>query len=455
MCDDGPMALSAIDRRIIALAVPALGTLAIEPLYILVDTAIVGRLGTDPLAGLAVAATVLLTITSFVMFLQYGVTPDVARAIGQGDDGGARRAASDSAWLAVLLGVPVGLLVAALAGPLARLLGAHGAVLDAAITYLRISALGLPFVFVTMVGHGVMRGHNNLTRPLVVVAVANAVNVVLELVVVYGFDMGVAGSAWSTVVVQIGAAVAFGGIMRPYLARVRPAWTRLRPVLARGGHLGLRSVAMLGAWVAVTRVAATVDTPTLAANQVLVQLFTFLALVLDALAIPAQSLVAGALGSGDRARAMDIGRSSLRLSLWVAAGLGVVLAASSPLLPRLFSGDGAVISRVVAGSVFLAVMQIPGAVAFALDGVLIGGHDTKYLGRAAVTNLIPWLPFLIAVVVHPALGIGGLWAGLLALMTTRAIINLRRFRSQRWMDGAAATATAADVPADVGPTPIG
>ncbi|MCU1396429.1 MAG: putative MatE family transporter [Ilumatobacteraceae bacterium] len=440
----GTRRTSPLDRRIIALAIPALGTLAIEPLYILVDTGIVGRLGTDPLAGLAIASTVLLTISSFVMFLQYGVTPDVARAIGAGDDERARVAAADSAWLAVLLGVPVGLLVAALARPLAVALGGHGAVLAAAVTYLRISAIGLPFVFVTMVGHGVMRGRNNLTRPLVVVLVANVVNVVLELLVVYGFHMGVAGSAWSTVVVQIGAAAAFGGILRPFLARVRPTWARLRPVLARGGHLGLRSVAMLGAsWVASTRVAATVDTATLAANQVLVQLFTFLALGLDALAIPAQSLVAGALGAHDEDEAMAIGRSSLRLSLWVAGGLFVVLAATSGVLPRVFSADGAVISRVTAGALFLAVMQIPGAVAFSLDGVLIGGHDTRYLGRAAVLNLIPWLPFIAAVLLFPQLGIGGLWAGQLALMTTRAAINLRRFRSRRWIAGSSTVEVAA------------
>jgi Na+-driven multidrug efflux pump len=266
-----------------------------------------------------------------------------------------------------------------------------------------------------------------------VVLVANVVNVVLELIVVYGFHMGVAGSALSTVVVQIGAAMSFTGIMRPYLMRIAPAWARLRPILARAGHLGLRSVAMLGAWVAVTRVAAHVDTATLAANQVLQQLFMLLALALDALAIPAQSLVAAALGADDRDGAMEIGRSSLRMSLWIAAGFGIVVAATSPLLPRLFSNDGSVISRVTVGLIFLAVMQLPGAVAFSLDGVLIGGHDTRFLGRAAVCNLIPFAPMLVAVVIHPALGIAGLWAAQLVLMTSRALVNHRRFSSRRWM----------------------
>jgi putative MATE family efflux protein len=433
VCDDGPVQLSDLDRRIIRLAIPALGTLAIEPLYVLVDTAIVGRLGTDPLAGLAIAAIILLTITSFVMFLEYGVTPDVAHALGRGDERGAGVAASDSLSLAVMLGVPVAVVIALVARPLAELLGAHGAVLEAATTYLRISTIGLPFVWVTMVGHGVMRGHNNLTRPMVIVLFANLVNVALEIIVVYGFHMGVAGSAWSTVVVQIGAAISFTGIMRPYMVRIAPAWHRLRPILARAGHLGLRSIAMLGAWVAITRVAARVDTVTLAANQVLQQLFTFLALALDALAIPAQSLVAGALGAGDREGAMAIGRSSMRLSLWVAAGFCAVVVATSPVLPNVFSADEAVISRVFVGLFFLAIMQFPGAIAFALDGVLIGGHDTKYLGRAAVFNLIPFVPVLVAVIVHPAFGIAGLWAAELVWMMTRAYINHRRFSSRRWM----------------------
>ena len=427
------MNLSVLDRRIIRLAVPALGTLAIEPLYVLVDTAIVGHLGTEPLAGLAIAATILLTITSFVMFLEYGVTPDVARALGRGDARSAGVAATDSLSIAVLLGAPAAAVIAVVARPLCSLFSSHDAVIDAATTYLRISAVGLPFVWMTMVGHGVMRGHNNLTRPLVIVLAANVANVVLEVIVVYGFDMGVAGSAWSTVIVQIAAAFAFTGIMRPYMERIAPAWRRMRPILARAGHLGLRSVAMLTAWVATTRVASHVGTSTLAAHQVIQQLFTLFGLALDSLAIPAQSLVAGALGAGDADEAMAIGRSSMKMSVWVAAVFCCVLAASSPFVGTLFSDDDAVVGRVLVGTLFLAVLQIPGAVAFALDGVLIGGHDTKYLARAAAFNLIPFVPALAAVIVYPSLGIAGLWASVLIWMTTRATVNHRRFASRRWM----------------------
>lgn len=431
--------LSALDRRIIALAIPALGTLAIEPLYILVDTAIVGRLGTDQLAGLAIAGTVLLTITALLGFMQYGVTPEVAYARGSGETERARVIARDATWLAVFLGIPVALLVSLCAHPLAGLLGATGGVLEAATTYLRISAVGLPFVFITLVGHGVMRGYNDLRKPLVVVLIANVANVIIEIVVVYGFKMGIAGSAWSTVVVQIGAAVAFATILRPHLARVRPAWVRMKPFLVIGSHLGLRSAAMLAVWITVTRVAAHVDTPTLAAHQVLFQLFTFLALILDALAIPAQSLVAGAMGSLDPEDAMAVGWSSTRLSLWVGCGFCVIVSITSPLVPHIFTNDAAVISRVTAGLLILGVIQIPGAVAFALDGALIGGQDSRFLGRAAVFNLVAYVPFLVATVMYPALGIGGLWGGQLAWMTCRALVNTHRFRSRRWMPAALQT----------------
>jgi putative MATE family efflux protein len=306
-------------------------------------------------------------------------------------------------------------------------------VLTAATTYLRISAVGVPFVLVAFVGHGVMRGYNDLRRPLQIVVVANVVNLIVELVAVYGLDLGVAGSAWSTVIVQVLAAGAFGLLLRSRVAAVRPSWQRMRPILVAGGHLGIRSVAMLAVWITVTRVAAGVDTPTLAAHQVLFQLFMFLALVLDALAIPAQSLVAGAMGANDREQAMRIGWSSTKLSLWVGAALGTLVAVLSPLLARLFTSDGAVVSRVGSGLLFLAVMQIPGAVAFALDGALIGGRDQKFLGRVAVFNLVSYVPFLIATLLYPQLGIGGLWGGQLAWMIMRSYVNYRRFRSREWM----------------------
>ncbi len=428
----GGLIRSDRDRTIVRLAVPALGTLAVEPLYVLVDTAIVGRIGTEALAGLGIASTVLLTVSVVIGFMEYGITPEVAHAHGRGESHQARVVAADALWLTMLLGLPTCALVGLGARPIAALLGATGGVLDAAATYLRISAVGLPFVMVAYVGHGVMRGVNDLRRPMIIVLVANALNVVLELVAVWWLGLGVAGSAWSTVAVQILAAGFFLATLAPHLTRVRPAWGRVKPLLVTGLHLGLRGIAMLAVWITITSVAARTDTPTLAANQIAAQLFLFLALGLDALAIPAQSLVAGARGRADTDEATAVGWASNRLSLWCAAGLAGLLGATCMVLPRLFTADPAVVDRATGALLILAVMQFPGAVAFALDGALIGAQDEKYLGRAAVINLAAFAPLVVATLVWPRLGILGLWGAQLTWMVMRAVVNTRRWRSRRW-----------------------
>jgi putative MATE family efflux protein len=428
-----------LDRRIIALAIPALGTLAIEPLYVLVDTAIVGRLGTPQLGGLAIATTILLTVISMTASLEYGVTPDVAFAHGAGRSGEARDVATGALRLAVMIGVPMGAAVAAAAHPLVWLLGGRGDVLGYAVTYLRISCVGLPFVLITYVGHGVMRGINDLRRPLQIVLVANVVNLVLEIVAVYWLDLGVAGSAWSTVIVQICAAMVFLRVLRPHRGGARPTSERMKKLLRSGVHFAVRSIAMFAVWNTATAVAARVDTPTLAAHQVLTQLFMFLALMLDALAIPAQSLVAGALGADDTNQALLVGRTSNRLSLWCAVLLAVVLAALSPVLPHVFSGDPAVHTRLTAGLLILAVMQFPGAIAFAFDGALIGAHDERWLARQAVINLLGFAPLALATLFYPRLGLAGLWGAQLSWMTLRALVNWRRWESRPWLRATGST----------------
>jgi Na+-driven multidrug efflux pump len=214
-----------------------------------------------------------------------------------------------------------------------------------------------------------------------IVIIATVVNLVTELVAVYWLKLGVAGSAGSTVVTQVFAAGLFLMAMHRHLARARPSWARARPLLRQGRHLAIRSIAMYTVWNVSTLIAAYLDAPTLAANQVVLQLFIFLALVLDALAIPLHSLVAGELGSGEHAGAAAIGRASVRLSLWCALGLGVLLVAAAPFLPSVFTTDPAVRSRLIGTLLVLAVMQIPGAIAFALDGALIGAQGPRCCGR--------------------------------------------------------------------------
>jgi putative MATE family efflux protein len=427
---------SPLDRRITALAIPAFGTLAAEPLYLVADTAIVGRLGTQPLAGLALAASVLLFVTSLCSFLAYGTTPRVARARGADDPEGAAAVGVQALWLGVLLGLPLAIGLALFARPVVRLLGGQGAALEAAVTYLRISALGVPFILLALVGAGVFRGVADLRTPLAIVFTASALNLVLELVAVYGLDLGIAGSAWSTVVVQVLAAAAYLVLMRRHLAAARsrrPDRAELGGLARAGSHLVLRVLSLIAAFALATAVAARIDTPTVAAHQVVNTMFTLLALSLDAFAIPAQTLVAEALGAGDPGLARRVGERVLVLSVVVGGALTLGLAALSPLVARVFSADPDVTSRVTAGLVVLAVLLLPGSVAFALDGVLIGAGDVRFLGRAMVMALVIYVPFVALPLLHPSLGIIGVWLALAVWMTARAVLMQRRFRSLAWI----------------------
>lgn len=397
----------------------------------MVDTAVVGRLGTNQLAGLAVAITILALVVAGSNFLTYGTTERVASRLGAGDEAAAADVGVQAVWLSLMVAaVAVPALIVG-ARPLASLLGADGEVLAVAVQYLRISALGVPFVLLALAVQGVQRGASDYRTPLVILLASNVANLVIELVLVFGFDMGVAGAAWSTVIAQAGAGTAFLLVVRRRLVQARkrrPDCTEMAPLLTAGRHLLLRVGSMLVVFTGATAVAARVDEATLAAHQVAMSMFLFLALVLDALAIPAQTLVAEDLGQGGRESAL-IARRVVVLSLIAATAISAVLALLSPVIPFAFTNDDAVASRATAALLFLAALLLPGAVAFADDGVLIGAGDYRFLGRAALGYLVAIVPIGVAVLAVPSLGIAGIWIGLTAWMLLRSIVNTRRVRS--------------------------
>jgi putative MATE family efflux protein len=288
---------------------------------------------------------------------------------------------------------------------------------------------------VALAGQGVLRGVQDLGTAFRIVVLANVANVALELLAVYGLDLGIAGSAWSTVVVQAGAAVAFLVVVRPHLAVAasrRIDRQEMAPFLTAGGHLALRVATVLIVVTGSTFVAAHIDDATLAAHQIGATLFSLLALALDAYAIPAQTLVANALGAGYRVEAVEIGDRVLRLSILTATALGLVLAALSWPLTHVFTSDPAVASRAVVAIVFLALMLPPGGVAWALDGVLMGAGDYRFLGRASAVSALAYLPLAVVTLAVPSLGIAGVWLSMVVWMVARAAVNERRYRSGRW-----------------------
>ncbi len=424
------MALNDLDRRVFALAIPAFGTLAAEPLYRLVDTAVVGRLGTDELGGLAIAVSVLSLVIASSNFITYGTTERVARRLGAGRPTDAANVGVQSLWLAAVVGIAAVPLLVGTARPLARVLGADGAVLEFAVTYLRIAALSVPFVVVSLAAQGVQRGASDYRTPLVILVCSNIVNVVVELVLVFGFDLGIAGAAWSTVVAQTGAGIAFLVVVRHRVRGAtmrRPSWAEMAPLVSAGRHLLLRVGSILAVFTGATALAARIDDATLAAHQITVTMFLFLALTLDALAVPAQTLVAEELGRDEQANeALALARRVVRLSVIVAGALAVLIAVGARPLAAAFTADGAVIARTVSGLLLLAVLLLPGAVAFAYDGILIGCGDYRFIGWASFAYLVAVVPIAIAVIAVPSLGIAGIWIGLTTWMVLRAAVNHRR-----------------------------
>ncbi|PIE32446.1 MAG: hypothetical protein CSA55_03340 [Ilumatobacter coccineus] len=415
-----------LDRRLIRLAIPALGNLAIGPIYVLVDTAIVGRIGTDQLAGLAIAATVLSLVFISGTSLTYGTTEQVAYRLGAGDRPGAATVGVQSAWIALGIGIIEAILLAVFASPIVSVFGGRGEVATHAVTYLTISAVGIPFVMLALSIQGTLRGEADFTSPLAVLAVSNLANLVIELIMVFGLHLGIAGSAWSTVIAQVGAGIWFIAQALPRFGRAShryPRWVDMVPLLTAGQHLVIRVAAMLVVASGSTAVAARIDKPTLAAFQVVGSLFRFVGLSLDALALPVQTLVAERLGRDDRADAAFVSTRAIRLSIGLGAVMAAITLAASVFSAPLFSNDPGVQSRIAAGMVWLGIALLPAAIAFTYDGVLIGASDYRFLGRAAVGYLGVMIPIAIAILTWPSVGIGGIWAGWLVWLMMRAGVN--------------------------------
>jgi putative MATE family efflux protein len=416
---------SVYDREILRLALPALGALAAEPLYLLVDTAIVGHLGTPQLAALALAATVLSNLVALCIFLTYGTTARVTRLHGAGEDEAAAALGPQAFWLALAAGVVVAGAVAALASPLVHALGGRGDVAEMATHYLRIASLGVPMALVALAGQGWLRGMSDLRTPLVIVVVANAANVVLEVLFVYGFDWGLKGSAWGTVLAQLGMGCAFAVVLLRAFAL--PDLARIRSLVSIGAQLVVRTAALLGCFVLATAVCAHIGPATVAAHQIAFQLYGFLALVLDAIAIAGQVIVGRALGAGSADEAIAAARRMIELSLVAGLVIGLVFLALADVVPQAFTSDPKVIDQAHDLWPLFCVMWPVAAIAFALDGILIGAGDTAYMALAMAISFVVFAPIVLA-----ANTIAVVWLAIDVLMVVRVATLGARFARRRW-----------------------
>ncbi|AYN40457.1 MATE family efflux transporter [Streptomyces dangxiongensis] len=424
------------DRAIVALAVPAFGALVAEPLFVLADSAIVGHLGTAQLAGLGVASALLTTAVSVFVFLAYATTAAVSRRLGAGDLQAAIRQGMDGIWLALLLGAAVIAVVLPLAPGIVDLFGASATAAPYATTYLRISSLGIPAMLGVLAATGVLRGLHDTRTPLYVAVGGFVANAGLNLALVYGAGLGIAGSAWGTVIAQCGMAAVYlavvvrgarrhGASLRPDAAGIRASARAGVPLLVR--TLSLRAIIMIA-----TAVAARLGDADIAAHQITLSLWNLLAFALDAIAIAGQAIIGRYLGADDAEGAREACRRMIQWGIATGVVLGLLVVAARPLFLPLFTSDPVVQDVALPALLLVALSQPVCGIVFVLDGVLMGAGDGPYLAWAMVVTLAVFAPVALLV---PALG-GGLtaiWAAMALMMTVRMLTLWLRTRSGRWI----------------------
>jgi putative MATE family efflux protein len=427
---------------VLSLAVPALVVLAAEPLYLLVDTAVVGHLGTVPLGGLAVGGGLLAWAAALLNFLAYGTTARAARRAGAGDRDGAVAEGVQATWLALALGLLVLLLFQLLAGPLTRLLaGGPGPVAEAGEQWLRVAGLGAPLLLISLAGNGWLRGVQELRRPMRYVLAGSLLSLVLCPLLVHPVGLGLVGSAVANVAGQALTAALFVRELVREGVPWRPRPAALRTQLVIGRDLLLRAAVLQLSFLVAAGVAARTGTASLGAHQIALQLFFFLALVLDAYAIAAQTLVGQALGGN---RPADARSTASRVALWgLGTGLlvGATLLALRDVLLPLFSDDPAVLGQAEVVWWFLAGMQPLAGVVFALDGVLMGAGDVGYLRTVTIGSaVIGFLP--LSLLAGPTnWGLAGVWTGLCLFIGLRLAGVLVRVAGDRWLTAPATVGT--------------
>ena len=428
-------------REILRLAVPAFGALVAEPLFLLADSAIVGHLGVAQLAAVGLASAVLHTVVGLMVFLAYSTTPAVARAIGDGQLGKALAAGRDGVWLALMLGTLLAGAGFVMTEPLVGLLGAQGQVQAFAVDYLRWSMPGLVAMLLIFAGTGVLRGLQDTRTPLVVATAGFTLNIVLNLWLVYGLGWSVTGSAVGTSLAQWAMAAVYlmmvQRIARRHGVSLLPSWRGIRGMARVGSWLMLRTLSLRAAILATVLVVTAQGTVNLAAHQLAMTIFSFLAFALDALAIAAQALIGKELGASNPARARLLTATMTRWGAGFGVVTGVLLALAAPWVGALFTSDPEVQTVLAIALWVMAAGQPIAGYVFVLDGVLIGAGDARYLALAGLANLGVYAPLLAAVAfagVAGSAGLAWLWAAFaLGYMAARAVTLGVRARSDRWM----------------------
>lgn len=418
-------------RQILSLALPALGVLAATPLYLLLDTGVVGHLGGFELAALATGTAIQSQVTTQLTFLSYGTTARAARLYGQGKRAAAVAEGVQATWVAVAVGLVLAAVVAVGAPALATWLSGDSQLAAEAARWMRVAAIAIPLTLVVMAGNGWLRGVQNTRTPLVF-TLAGVIPGAVAVPLFVG-AWGIVGSAWANVLgVAVTASCFVGALVRERPEHWTPRWSVMKAQLVLGRDLIVRSASFQVAFLSAAAVAGRFGAAALAGHQIMLQLWNFLSLVLDSLAIAAQALTGAALGAGTVQRARTVGVKVTQYSLVFAVVLAGVFVLGRTLIPRVLTNDDQVIAAVSGPWWLMIVMVILGGVVFALDGVLLGASDAAFLRNATVVaalcGFVPgvWLAYVLDG------GLTGVWCGLVAFMAIRLVAVVWRFWSMRW-----------------------
>jgi putative MATE family efflux protein len=421
-------------RSVLRLSGAAFVVLAAEPSFVLVDTAVVGHLGATALGGLGIGGSLLSLVAMVGGFLDYGTTGLSARWFGAGQRGRAVDEGVAASILAVVLGLVAVVLGETLVGPMLGVLaGGNEAVRHAAEGWFRIAVLGVPGILLVLAGNGWMRGVQNTRRPVWIVVAANVLSAVASPILVYAFGLGLDGSAIANVTAQVVGGGLFIWALMAERRSWRPDWPMIRGQLVVGRDLFLREVGFQAAFLTAAGVAARMGTAEVAAHQIGYQLWNFIALLLDSFAIAAQSLVGAALGGGDVRAARATARQVARYGLGAGLATGGLLAAGWWVIPAAFTSSAAVQHQAHVLWPWFVAQQPAAGVLFALDGVLIGAGDVRFIRTLTlVAALGVFVPVNLASL-HFHWGIGGVWAGLTGFLLARLIGMVARTLGNRWL----------------------
>lgn len=423
--------------KILSLALPALGVLIAAPLYLLLDTAVVGRLGAIDLAALGAATTIQAQVTTQLTFLSYGTTSRSAQLYGAGKRSDAIAEGVQATWVAFAVGISLALAIWTTAPTLTRWLADDPSVSSEATRWLRVASLGIPAILGTMAGNGWLRGIQNTRLPLLFTLAGVLPSALLVPALVARW--GIIGSAWANLIGEsITFACFFAALVRMHTESWRPDLGKIKKQLVLGRDLIARSFAFQVSFVSAAAVAGRFGAASLAAHQVMLQLWSFLTLTLDSLAIAAQSIIGaliGGLGSG-RGRVEDARAAAVRITAYstvFAVVLAAAMAAGRRGIPRIFTSDAAVLAQIDSLWWVFVAMIVAGGVLFALDGILLGAADAAFLRNAsllaALAGFLPgiWLSLYFDV------GLIGVWWGLALFIALRTVAVVWRFRSMAWI----------------------